>query len=67
MSLGGNIFLRLGNKVSIPQGRQVPDWGGDSFKHSMPGTGKMHTVDVSLDSTRWRSLVTLTRVDSMDE
>lgn len=27
----------------------------------------MSTVDGTLDSSRWRSLVTLTRVDSMDE
>lgn len=67
MSLGGNVFLRLGNKVSIPQDRQVTDWGGGRFQHSMPGMGNMSTVDGSVDSSRWRSWVTLTRVDSMDD
>lgn len=59
------IFLGLGNKVSIPQGRQVTDWGGGSVQHSMLGMGKVSMVDGSVDLSRWRSLVSLTRVDSM--
>lgn len=58
------IFLGLGNKVSIPQGRQVTDWGGGSV-HSMPGMGKVSMVDGSVDLSKWMSLVSLTRVDSM--
>ena len=60
------VFLGFSNKISIPQGRQVTDWGEGMVQHSMPGTGKVSTVDGLLDLSRWRSLVSLTRVDSME-
>lgn len=60
------VFLRLGNKISIPQGRKVTDSGGCRVKHSMSGMGKVSTVGGLLDLSRWRSLVSLTRVDSVE-